>query len=230
MPVRNGPAQSISLFVISDVRIYREGIASSLDQLPDFTVVGQGDSFAPIDAVVAADPDVTVIDVTCRDSAALVRSISERAASMKIIVFGVDESPEDILGYAESGASGYVQRQASMSDLVAIIMSAVRGELICSPRMAALLFRRLGSRGVDRRAPDSPAELTGRERQIFGMLREGLANKEIAHRLNIAEATVKNHVHNLLGKLHLTRRSEALTAAMSPLASRARKASGILGA
>jgi two-component system nitrate/nitrite response regulator NarL len=114
-----------------------------------------------------------------------------------------------VIPCAEAGAAGYVALDASVDDLVEAIERAIAGELRCSTRVAAELFHRIGARGDDRQASESAAALTVREQQVLEQLRLSLSNNEIAQVLNIAEATVKNHVHHILEKLHVMRRTQA---------------------
>jgi two-component system nitrate/nitrite response regulator NarL len=95
-----------------------------------------------------------------------------------------------------------------------VVRSVTRGETLCSPRIAATLFRRVAALAADRRVGDERTlrRLTRRERQIVDLIADGLSNKEIAHRLQIEFATVKNHVHNILEKLQVTRRADAVAA------------------
>jgi DNA-binding NarL/FixJ family response regulator len=109
----------------------------------------------------------------------------------------------------ECGVVGFVPRDASLSDLVSTIESALCGEANVSPRLAASLMRRLASIARQRSPAAVATHLTQREQEILAMLGEGLSNKQIAARLIIEVATVKNHVHNILSKTKLNRRSEA---------------------
>jgi DNA-binding NarL/FixJ family response regulator len=154
-------------------------------------------------------PDVVIVDMATRNSLGVVRRIRERSDVPPVVGFGVDEVEGEILACAEAGLAGYVPSDASLDELVLQIESVLRGELLCTPRMAAALFRHL-----DLREP-SPSQrgisriLTARERQVLHLIDVGLSNKEIAERLNIEVSTVKNHVHNLFDKLHVSSRMQA---------------------
>src|SRR5262249_26135221 len=110
---------------------------------------------------------------------------------------------------AEAGIHGYVTRDGSVNDVVVAIQSAVRGEVACSPRVAALLFQRVATLSEATHGVQARPMLTRRELEIAGLITEGLSNKEIARSLRISSATVKNHVHNVLEKLQIRRRGEA---------------------
>lgn len=143
-----------------------------------------------------------------RESFELIRDLRSGALRCKILAFAVDEIGADIIECAEAGAAGYVTADASIDDLVMAIERIARSELVCSPRIAAQLFGRISERGE--RWSVEAKTLTSRERQVLECLRQGKSNKEIARTLNIAEATVKNHVHHLLEKLDVTTRAQAV--------------------
>jgi DNA-binding NarL/FixJ family response regulator len=115
----------------------------------------------------------------------------------------------DIIVCAEAGASGYVTREGSLADLVTAINSAAQDELACSPKIAAALIRRVATLAAAHRDDAVGARLSRREIEIVSLIDRGLTNKEIAGRLFIALATVKNHVHNVLDKLDVQGRDEA---------------------
>jgi two-component system, NarL family, nitrate/nitrite response regulator NarL len=197
------------LCVVSDVRIYREGLVLALDRLEDFEVVAVAESGSQaVAATVEACPAVVVVDIGAQGGVEIVRKVRERLPAAKVVAFGVDDSEQEILTCAEAGVAGFVCRDASAAELAAIVRSAVRDEVLCSPKIAASLLRRVAS--LASRASGAAGTLTMRERQVLALMRDGLANKQIAAQLSIAEATVKNHVHNVLEKLHVRRRAQAV--------------------
>jgi DNA-binding NarL/FixJ family response regulator len=120
------------------------------------------------------------------------------------------DQEDTLLEWAEAGVAGFVPREASMEDLIVTLVCAVRGEFRCSPQFAGRLLGRLRQHGhVDLQAPVDENPLTPRECEIVSLIDRGLSNKAIAASLGIEMATVKNHVHNLLEKLHVHRRGEA---------------------
>jgi DNA-binding NarL/FixJ family response regulator len=122
---------------------------------------------------------------------------------------GVDSDPRHILPLIEAGAAGYLTSDGPLHELVSTMAAVARGEMPCSPGLAAALGRRVVMLAA---ASDPPAEalvLTRREREVADLIEEGLSNKEIARRLSISVMTVKNHVHRLLDKLQVRRRGEA---------------------
>ena len=114
-----------------------------------------------------------------------------------------------MIAYPEVGATGYVTRDASATDLVKAVEHAANGEILCPPRIVGALFRRLAVLASER-VPNPPLQrLTRREREVALLIGEGQSNRQIAEQLRIEVATVKHHVHNILEKLEVTRRSEA---------------------
>ena len=196
------------MFVVADVRIYREGLAESLSAYPHLTVLGTSSSRADArEQVRELRPHVVLVDIATRESLELIGDLRGGAVPCKILALAVEERAPDIIECAEAGATGYVSAAASMADLVKAIERITDGELLCSPQIAAQLFGRI-SRGEQ--VPPGSHKLTSRERQVLDGIRQGKSNKEIAHALTISEATVKNHVHHLLEKLSVTTRAQAV--------------------
>lgn len=210
-----GSRESVRLVIGAEVRIYREGIARSLAQRPDLSVVATAASVEETRASIERHrPDVALLDVGMPGGCALVRELAVRAAGPPVVAFAGAERGAVVLEWVEAGAVGYVESDGSVDDLVAALRGAARGQPCCSPRVASLLFRQLAGTP---RAPHPPAgraaspasPLTARESEIGALLDEGLSNKRIAARLKIEIATVKNHVHSILEKLGARNRTEA---------------------
>lgn len=205
--------QLIRVFVLTEIRLYREGLASLLDREDGMEVVGTASAQqAAIAELRELAPDVVLLDMAMLDSVATLRALVAALPSVKVIALAVPDSDGHLVACAEGGVAGYVRRNGDIADLLAAIDTAGRGELPCTPQVAGALARRVaalasedpGSRGVE-----PGAELTEREREVVALIDRGLSNKEIARNLCIEVPTVKNHVHNILEKLHVHRRSEA---------------------
>jgi two-component system, NarL family, nitrate/nitrite response regulator NarL len=195
--------------IIADIRLYREGLAQLLGREQDIEVQGTAaDSDAGVAWVTALRPDIALLDMAMLDSAATVRRLAESAPEVKVVALAVPETEPHVLACAEAGIAGYVPRDGSLADLVHTLKSVARGEVVCSPRIAASLLRRVASLAADRRPRPGIRPLTGRELEIVELIDQGSTNKEIAELLSIEVSTVKNHVHNILDKLHLRRRTE----------------------
>ena len=199
----------IRIGVVSDVRLFREGIAESLSARDQFTVLGSAANLAGALALgEKLRGHILLLDVAMTEGLAIVRALSDALPDLRTVGFALDEVEDDVVACAEAGIVGYVPREASFETLVEIVKSASRDELVCSPRIASQLLRRLA---VKRGSVGHPREavLTRRQREVWQLLDGGLANKEIATELGIEVATAKNHVHSLLAKLHVSSRAEA---------------------
>jgi DNA-binding NarL/FixJ family response regulator len=128
---------------------------------------------------------------------------------VKVVAFSAADTEDEICVCAEAGIAGYVARNGSKEDLIAAVENAILGEVLCSPRAAASLFRRLAAHVQTTKQQPPEAALTSHEQDIIALIDRGLSNKEIARQLKISLPTVKNHVHNILEKLQVTRRGAA---------------------
>ena len=197
-------------FIISDVRLYRDGLASSLSRRSAVKIMGAGSATpAIITQVQELGPDVVVLDAARAGTIELAKSLMFIMPGIKIIAFAVSEVDQEVLAWAEAGIAGYVALDASEDDLVAAIQRVMCGELHCSARVAGLLFRQVAALTAQQTQPGERSALTPREDQILALVEHGMSNKEIARELRIGNTTVKNHVHNILEKLKVRRRGEA---------------------
>lgn len=211
------------IFIFSDVRLYREGLVLSLSRQKSITIVGAANLSAhAVSRVIDLKPDVVIVDVSAPNSFELAQSLHARLPETKIIAFAVNEIEQDVLACAAAGFAGYVPYDGSEADLMTTIDCAMCDELYCTPRVAGLLFRHLAVAST-RNPSVLPTALTQREHQILALLAQGMSNKEIAREAQISDATVKNHVHNILEKLQVRRRGEA--AARLPALLMARRSS-----
>jgi two-component system nitrate/nitrite response regulator NarL len=204
-------AQPIRVLVVAGTRLYREGLTTYLASAPALSVVGSaGNASDAIERVRELLPDIVLLDVALTGDVADLRAIVAAEPGTCVVAFGIVESEAAVIACAEAGVAGYVGREASMAQLVEVLEGARRSELVCSPRVAGTLLRRVGALAREREPGDESRErLTSRETQIVALVDEGLSNKEIARRLGIELSTVKNHVHNIIEKLHVSGRSEA---------------------
>lgn len=200
----------VRLQIVADVRLYREGLSQILSRDGRVRVVAATSTIVGmLDEVVAVRPDVLLIDLANRSAMELVREVVRGIPDIKVVALGVSEVEDDIIECAEAGVAAYVLREGSVEDLVRAIEAAVRGELRCTPRMAATLMRRLAALAASQPSALDAAHLTFREFEILRLIECGLSNGEIAGRLFIEVSTVKNHVHHILEKLQVRTRGEA---------------------
>jgi two-component system, NarL family, nitrate/nitrite response regulator NarL len=196
------------VYIISDTRLFREGLMAMLTCERGLEVVGHGPCPHALQEIGNLAPDLALLDMGARDCLVIPRHLHTILPALRIVAVAVAEMETDIIACAEAGICGYVAQSGTVEDLVRALLRALTGELICSPRVAALLFGRLATLSAGRQPNRADDRLTGRERQIAELIARGLQNKEIARRLCLGHATVKNHVHNILHKMNIERRSE----------------------
>jgi two-component system nitrate/nitrite response regulator NarL len=195
------------VYIISETRLFREGLMAMLIREGSLDVIGHGACPDALEEIGNLAPDLALLDMT-HDYLAAPRQLHIILPALRIVAVAVAELETDIIACAEAGFCGYVAQSGTVDDLVGAMLRALSGELICPPRIAALLFDRLATLSIGRPPSPSDGPLTPREREIAGLIARGLQNKEIARRLCLGHATVKNHVHNILHKLNIQRRSE----------------------
>ena len=204
----------IHLCLVHGPRLRREALAAWLRSCDGFRLVG---SAAPAELLLDL-PDVRRADVVLVDagdgSAEARRTIErlrEERPELKIFVTGLDRGPEVAVEFIEAGAVGWAERDASREELAAALRALHAERTPAAPAVLARLLERIEALSRSRPAPPEPmAELTDREQEVLELVADGLTNKEIAGRLGLAAATVKNHVHNILRKLGVTRRADAV--------------------
>lgn len=207
----------VRVVVLADICLYREGLKQVLSRSDRVDVAGTaGDVPAALELVREVEPDIVLLDFETPDTAALIRALLEVAPTAKVVPLAVRETTDDVIAWAEAGAAGYVSREASLEDLVGTIEGVARGETPCSPRIAALLFQRVGALARGGRTEQTGARLTPRELEIARLIQRGHSNKEIAGQLHIEVPTVKNHVHSIFRKLEIRRRGEAVARLFEP--------------
>lgn len=206
------PAENeVRTLVAAGVRLYRDGISLSLERSPGVRVVGTAcDAREVLSAVAQSAPDVVLLDVSMPGALQLVHGVCQAGAAVKVVAFAVDDDHEDaVMACVEAGVAGWVGRDGSMDDLARAVLSAARGELQCSARVAALLSNRVAALARTGRGAPPAVQLTPRESEIAELISRGLTNKHIARTLSVQLATVKNHVHHILEKLNVPTRGEA---------------------
>jgi two-component system nitrate/nitrite response regulator NarL len=199
--------QPIGIVLLSDVRFVREALVTFLQRHDKIRIVGAFDEFGTeFEQSLTSQPDIVLIDTALIGGTAAVRRTKQVAPEVRVVAFALAESENDVIAWAESGVSGYIPRSAALDDVVPLLECTMRGEQPCSPTVASGLVRRIA---IGAHAVPDHKSLTRREIQIVGLISKGLSNKEIANTLEIGLTTAKSHVHNVLGKLGLVRRSQA---------------------
>jgi DNA-binding NarL/FixJ family response regulator len=205
----------IHLKIIHRNRIFRESVAVVLSTDDRFQV-------APVDhtdadelaAIKQQRPDVVLIDLNLPEQLALelTHHVRECVDSARVILLTHANSKEDLVECFEAGAHGCVLEESSLDDLRTAIEAVAAGKTFCSPQMVHSMFGWLAESARDayRRERSRPSELTRRELEVLRLVEEQLSNKQIARRLSLSLYTVKNHVHNIVEKLKVCDRHEAV--------------------
>jgi len=200
------PSESLTtVAIVDDSRLVREALTAMLGRLPDLQVVASGAADAAF--IDETKPDVLLLDVGLgdEDSLRVATSLAKRSPGTKVIVMDLIPMSDDIVQFVNAGVSGFVLKDATFDEFVATIRSVAAGGKVLPSRMTESLFSQI-AKAADAQGHEHVLEdvrMTRREREVIELIGEGLSNKEIAQRLNIAAHTVKSHVRNVMEKLAL---------------------------
>jgi len=206
----------IKILLVIEVRLIANIFAEVLEEEADFMIVGRSENVeGALKIIQDRQVDVALVSVGLPGQSAveLTRSIVQSAPATKVLALGLADEPDDVLKYIEAGAAGYILKDSSLLDLIETIRSTQRGEAQVSAKMAGAMMERLSSLAkmfvsVENTIADG-VRLTPREREVLQCLGKGCTNQEIASHLLVEIGTVKNHVHSILEKLHVSNRDEA---------------------
>ena len=206
---------AIRVVICDDHALFRRGLTMVLAEEDDIEVVGEaedGDSAVAVATDLA--PDVVLMDVRMpkRSGIEATRAIAEAVPSARIVMLTVSDEEDDLYEAIKAGATGYLLKEISIEEVASAIRAVVSGQSLITPSMASKLlteFSSLSKKAEARSAVPGPT-LTARELEVLKLVAQGMSNKEIAVELFISENTVKNHVRNILEKLHLHSRMEAV--------------------
>jgi DNA-binding NarL/FixJ family response regulator len=204
------PCLPLRVLFVSDVKFLREGLPEILHQQSELAITWVAeDQNQALELILAVHPDAVLLDTALPSGLDAVASMVAAAPDIPVIALAMVEAEHEILTWAEAGIAGFVPRLASVSDIIRTVNLAVRGEQICSGRVAGAMIRRLRQLAIvarEERYGDISGRLTSREQEIAELVAQGLSNKLVARRLHIEVSTVKCHVHSILDKLKLERR------------------------
>ena len=215
-PVRG---DAIRVLLVDDHALFRRGLRVTLDLEPDMVVVGEsGDGAEAVQRAVETLPDVVLMDVKMprRGGIEACTAIKEAVPSAKIVMLTMSDDEGDLYEAIKAGASGYLLKDLPIDEVASSIRSVQTGQSLISPALASKLlteFAAMSKRGDPVQPVPSP-RLTGREMEVLRLVARGLNNRDIARDLFISENTVKNHVRNILEKLQLHSRMEAVVYAV----------------
>jgi DNA-binding NarL/FixJ family response regulator len=198
----------IRLYLIEDNRMLREGITAAINGHNDIKVVDVSDGHQDtISKVETSKPHVVLMDLGLggRNSLEVVQMLKKNFPALKVIGMGLVPAQSDIMEFVQAGAEGFILKNATMDDVLKTIRSVAAGDTVLPPQMTGSLFFQVAERALlkGKRNLKSAVRMTQREKEIIALIVEGMSNKQIADKLNIATFTVKSHVHNILEKLAL---------------------------
>lgn len=198
----------IRTLLADDHPLFREGVAHSLRSDPDFEIVAEvGSGEEAIESALSLKPDLVLLDVTMPGIGGIKAAleISSNLPDVRIMMLTVSEDQGCLMAALKAGAHGYVLKGVSAAELRTVTRRVANGEAYVTPRLAAEMLTDLSRPNP----PDSFSELSAREAGVLELLGQGLTNREIGERLNLAEKTIKHYMTIILQKLHARSRTEA---------------------
>ena len=200
----------ITVLLVDDHEMVRRGVRAFLETRPDITVVAEAGSGEEAVCLAAEHaPDVALMDLIMpgMDGVEATRRLTARSPRTNVVMLTSYHDDEHIFPAIRAGALSYVLKEVGPEELADAVRKAAAGEAVLHPRVAARVVREL--HGARRDEPNAFRELSDRELEVLKLIADGLSNAEIAGRLYVSEKTVKSHVSNILGKLHLADRTQA---------------------
>ncbi|HEY3001561.1 MAG TPA: response regulator transcription factor [Kribbellaceae bacterium] len=201
--------QRARVVVVDDHDMFRAGVRSEIGAAVD--IVGEGnDVDSAVKAVIAAEPDVVLLDVHLPGGGGteVIKQVHQRHPEVKFLALSVSDAAEDVIGVIRAGARGYVTKNISGTELVDAIRRVAEGDAVFSPRLAGFVLDAF-SGAIDIASVDEDLDrLSQREREVLRLIARGYAYKEVARELFISVKTVETHVSSVLRKLQLSNRHE----------------------
>ena len=222
-PAAPGPGslsvEPIRVLVVDDHALFRRGLQMVLEQEPDIEVVGEAsDGAEAVEKSADTLPDIVLMDVRMpkRGGIDACTSIHETVPSAKIIMLTISDEEADLYDAIKAGAMGYLLKEISIEEVASAIRAVHGGQSLISPSMASKLLTEFASmiKKTDDRQQVPTPRLTEREMEVLKLVAKGMNNRDIAKQLFISENTVKNHIRNILEKLQLHSRMEAVVYAV----------------
>jgi two-component system NarL family response regulator len=212
-------AEPIRVLVVDDHALFRRGLEMVLGQESDIEVVGEAsDGAEAIKVAAETTPDIVLMDVRMprRGGIDATTAIKDAVPSAKIIMLTISDEEGDLYDAIKAGAMGYLLKEISIEEVATAVRAVHNGQSLISPSMASKLLNEFATmvRKDDERQQVPAPRLTDREMEVLRLVAKGLNNRDIAKKLFISENTVKNHIRNILEKLQLHSRMEAVVYAV----------------
>jgi DNA-binding NarL/FixJ family response regulator len=203
----------IRLLLIEDNRLLRDGILSILKSHKDIVIIAaSGDGKNTLEKIKQLKPTVVLLDLGLRsqNSLRVVEIVKQDFPLAKIIIMDLAPVQADILQYIKAGANGFLLKDASLNDFLITIRSVAEGSTVLPPLLVDSLFSKIVEQAVreGKSKLKNAVQMTKREREVIGLLSDGLSNKEIAQKMHVSMFTIKSHIHNIMEKLALHTRLE----------------------
>ncbi len=214
------PSEAIRILIADDHELFRRGLRMVLEDEDDIDVVGEvGDGMSAVQLATEEAPDVMVMDVRMPQLSGIEAAIriKEALPHTKILMLTISDEEDDLYEAIKAGANGYLLKEISIDEIGNAVRSVHAGQSLISPSMASKLLNEFASmikREEEEKEQVPAPKLTPREMEVLEHVAKGMNNREIAKALFISENTVKNHVRNILEKLHLHSRMEAVVYAV----------------
>lgn len=205
------------VLLVDDQLLFRKGLRALLSSEEDFEVVAEaGDGQEAVDKVRVFNPDIVLMDIHMpgMDGIQATRLIKAERPEVKVVILTVSDEEDDLFEAIKVGAEGYLLKNLRPEELAQMLRGVMSNETPVSPAVASKLLGEFRRRPRRDEEPSPRQVLTPREQEILQLVAEGLSNAEIAARLYVVEGTVKNHLHNILEKLHLQNRVQAAAFAL----------------
>jgi DNA-binding NarL/FixJ family response regulator len=202
----------LRILLVDDHDLFRKGIARLIDSQPDFQVVGEArDGRDALEKALALEPSVILMDIEMPNwnGTEATRRIKAELPNVAVVMLTVSDDDQNLFAAIRAGASGYLLKSVKPDELFRRLRGVVRGEAAISPILASKILTEFARLDQSVPVPRTVDGLSPRETEVLGLVSKGLTNREIGETLHIAENTVKNHLRNILDKLHLNNRAQA---------------------
>lgn len=197
------------LVVVDDHALFRRGLISLLEEMPEFDVVGEAsDGEEALKVIAQRHPDIALVDVNMprMDGIVLVQALRRQKSALKVLMLTISQEDQDLIGAIRAGANGYILKNTEPEDLRKALLNIAEGKGVLSPEVVPPVLGVMQRGTLD----SSPQLLSDRELEVLQCLAEGLTTQQIASRLFISENTVKTHIRHILDKLEASNRTEAV--------------------
>lgn len=203
-------SQVLRLVLADDHEVTRTGFVALLAGHPQFEVVGQAsDGQQAVEVCERLLPDIVILDIRMPllNGLGAARLLQQRLPALKVVIFTMDDSPDHLEAAMNAGAVGYLLKDASRDEVIDALQRVAAGEAVLNNAVSARLLRRMTERNAGGGARSE--NLTARERQVLGLVANGMSNRQIGEQLGITTGTAKAHVERVIGKLGAADRTQA---------------------